>query len=162
MVGYGEPHEEEQKSDRTKAREAFFLEFAKVIRKEFPGVPLMVTGGFRSRGGMEQAVAEGACDLVGLGRPAALNPAIPNNIVFNPEIKDQDATVYRKKVTTPWIMKQVGLGAIGAGMDSVCFGPLTTGSPLTFFDSNGIRRRYRKWQSHRRAVTRKQEHTFVR
>ena len=161
MVGNGEPHEEEQKSDRTKAREAFFLEFAKVIRKEFPDVPLMVTGGFCSRGGMEQAVAEGACDLVGLGRPAALNPSIPNNIVFNPEVKDQDATVYRKKVTTPWIMKQIGLGAIGAGMDSVCFVSRMTGSLLTVLGSNGIRQRYRRWQSNKHGMRGRQKQGFT-
>ncbi|KAL2131365.1 hypothetical protein VTI74DRAFT_5176 [Chaetomium olivicolor] len=118
MLGNNGPSQEEEKSDRTKAREAFFLEFARVIREEFRGVPLMVTGGFSSRGGMEKAVADDDCDLVGLGRPAVLNPALPNNIVFNPEVKDQDATLYRKKTKTPWIIKQLGLTAVGAGMDS--------------------------------------------
>ncbi|KAK8069733.1 hypothetical protein PG994_006349 [Apiospora phragmitis] len=42
----------QKKSERTKAREAFFLEFASAVRSEIGGdVPLMVTGGFRSRGG---------------------------------------------------------------------------------------------------------------
>jgi 2,4-dienoyl-CoA reductase-like NADH-dependent reductase (Old Yellow Enzyme family) len=116
---------EEEKSDRTKAREAFFLEFARAIRSEFPDVPLMVTGGFSSRGGMEQAVADGDCDLVGLGRPAVLNPTAPRSVIFNPEVKDQDATLYRKKNKTPWLLKQVGLGVIGAGMDSVSSAPRT-------------------------------------
>ncbi|KAL2175187.1 FMN binding oxidoreductase [Thermothelomyces heterothallicus CBS 202.75] len=112
------PDAQEEKSDRTKAREAFFLEFAKVIRKEFPGVPLMVTGGFSSRVGMEKAVAEGDCDLIGLARPAVLNPSLPNNIVFNPEVNDQDATLYRKKNKTPWFFNFIGMPAVGAGMDS--------------------------------------------
>ena len=110
---------QEAKSDRTKAREAFFLEFASIIRKEFPDVPLMVTGGFTTRGGMESAVAGGDCDLIGLGRPSVLNPALPNNIVFNPEVKDQDAVLYRKKNETPWIIKYLGLAAVGAGIDTV-------------------------------------------
>lgn len=130
---------QEEKSERTKAREAFFLEFAGVIRKEFPDVPLMVTGGFTTRLGMENAVAGGDCDMVGLGRPAVLNPAIPNNIVFNPEIKDQDAVVYRKKNEMPWIIKYFGLGAVGAGIDTVSCAPLALPkSTLTFFARNGI------------------------
>ncbi|EAQ86159.1 hypothetical protein CHGG_07412 [Chaetomium globosum CBS 148.51] len=110
---------QEEKSDRTRAREAFFLEFARLIRKEFPDVPLMVTGGFSSRGGMEKAVVDGDCDLIGLARPAVLNPSLPNNLVLNPEVKDQDARVYRKKNKTPWFAKFIGLPIIGAGMDSI-------------------------------------------
>ncbi len=113
------PDPNEGKSDRTIAREAFFLEFAKILRKEFPDVPLMVTGGFSSRLGLERAVADGDCDLVGLGRPAATNPSLPNNIIFNAEIKDQDATLYRKQNKTPWILKQLGMASVGAGIDSV-------------------------------------------
>lgn len=108
----------DEKSDRTKAREAFFLEFAKAIRSSFPNVPLMVTGGFRTRQGMEAAVAEGGCDLVGLARPAALNPTLPKNMVFNPEVKDEDAKLFTKKVKVPWIMKQIGPG-VGSGAESV-------------------------------------------
>lgn len=118
MAGPGGANQE--KSERTKAREAFFLEFASAIRKEFPDVPLMVTGGFSTREGIERAVAGGDCDLVGLGRPAALNPTLPNSVVFNPEIKDQDAKLYRKKIETPWIAKQLGIAMVGAGVDTVC------------------------------------------
>ncbi|KAL2162898.1 hypothetical protein VTH06DRAFT_6734 [Thermothelomyces fergusii] len=117
----GPGDQEEEKSERTKAREAFFLEFAKVIRKEFPGVPLIVTGGFSSRVGMEKAVAEGGCDLVGLARPAVLNPSLPKNIVFNPEVKDQDATLYRKKNKMPWILRFLGMHVVGAGMDTAWY-----------------------------------------
>lgn len=107
-----------EKSDRTKAREAFFLEFAKSIRSSFPTLHLMVTGGFRTRTGMEAAVVEGGCDLVGIGRPAALNPKLPQNIVFNAEIKDADAKLFTKKVAVPWILKQIGPG-VGSGVESV-------------------------------------------
>lgn len=58
----------------TRAREAYFLDYAVRVRDRAPGVPLMVTGGFRSVAAMESAVASGACDLVGLGRPLALHP----------------------------------------------------------------------------------------
>ncbi len=59
------------KKASTIQREAFFLDFAKIIREQFPDLVLMVTGGFRTRGAMEEAVATGACDLIGLARPAA-------------------------------------------------------------------------------------------
>lgn len=105
-------------SDRTRAREAFFLEFARAIRDKFPDVPLMVTGGFRTRQGMEAAVAEGACDLVGLGRPAVLNPSLPSNLVFNPEVKDDDARLFVKKISPPWIAAWIA-PSVGAGAESV-------------------------------------------
>ncbi len=37
-------------------------------------IPLAVTGGFRSRAAMEEAVAGGECDVIGLGRPTATTP----------------------------------------------------------------------------------------
>lgn len=119
-----------EKSDRTKAREAFFLEFAKAIRHKFLDLPLMVTGGFRTRQGMEAAVAEGGCDFVGIGRPAVLNPSLPNNIVFNKEVKDEDASLYVKKVQVPWIAKVIAPG-VGAGAESVSL----YNAPVTFWGS---------------------------
>lgn len=109
---------DQEKSDRTKAREAFFLEFAKAIRDKFPNVPLMVTGGFRTRQGMEAAVAEGACDLVGLGRPSALNPSLPKNLVFNPEVKNADARLFVKRISPPWFVSFIA-PSVGAGAESV-------------------------------------------
>lgn len=107
-----------EKSDRTKSREAFFLEFAKAIRHKFTELPLMVTGGFRTRRGMEAAVAEGGCDMVGIGRPAISNPRLPSNIIFNKEVSDDDARLYLKKVQIPWIAKMIS-PAVGAGAESV-------------------------------------------
>lgn len=118
----------EERSDRTKAREAFFLEFAKSIRSSFPTLLLLVTGGFRTRKGMEAAVVEGGCDLVGLGRPAALNPTLPQNTVFNAEVKDDDAKLFTKKVPVPWILTKIGPG-VGVGAESVSL-PLFPGSGL--------------------------------
>lgn len=110
----------EEKSDRTKAREAFFLEFAHAIRSHFPGLALMVTGGFRTRRGMEAAVAgaEAGCDIVGIARPSAVNPSLPNNIVFNKEVGDDDAKLFVKKIPVPWMLK-VFLPSLGAGAESV-------------------------------------------
>ena len=58
----------------TRAREAYFLDYARTVRKEAGQVPLAVTGGFRSHEAMAQAVASGDCDMVGLARPTVTLP----------------------------------------------------------------------------------------
>jgi hypothetical protein len=52
----------------TKAREAYFLDFARAMQ-EVVKVPLMVTGGFRTRAAMEYALESGGADVIGIGRP---------------------------------------------------------------------------------------------
>jgi len=91
----------------TRAREAYFLEYAAAIR-QVAGMPLMVTGGFRTRKGMEDAltpspesgrgeepspelrstsaaeareVKAGDCDVVGLGRPLCWQPDFPRRVL---------------------------------------------------------------------------------
>jgi hypothetical protein len=49
-------------------REAYFVDFALAMQEKV-SIPLMVTGGFRRRVAMEQAVEAGGADLIGLGRP---------------------------------------------------------------------------------------------
>ncbi|EEY23468.1 NADPH dehydrogenase [Verticillium alfalfae VaMs.102] len=115
------PSAVEGKSERTKAREAFFLDFAAAIRDQFPDVPLVVTGGFRTRQGMESAVREGGCDAVGIGRPAVLNPSLPVNTVFNKEVDDASAKVYAKKVETPWFLQKIGMKNVGAGIETAWY-----------------------------------------
>lgn len=58
----------------TREREAYFLEYARTARAVVGDVPLAVTGGFRTRAGMADAVESGECDVVGLGRPTAVVP----------------------------------------------------------------------------------------
>lgn len=64
----------------TRAREAFFLEYA-VRMREAVKLPLLVTGGFRSRTAMNEALAGGATDVVGLARPLAVEPDLPGQLV---------------------------------------------------------------------------------
>jgi len=66
--------------ESTRRREAYFLEFAEKARQAV-GVPLMLTGGFRSAQGMADAVAGGAVDLVGMARSMALDPALPSRLL---------------------------------------------------------------------------------
>ncbi|SKQ61527.1 NADH:flavin oxidoreductase/NADH oxidase family protein [Mycobacteroides abscessus] len=61
-------------STSTQAREAYFLEYATTARAVAGDVPLAVTGGFRTTAAMNEAIASGACDVIGLGRPTTVNP----------------------------------------------------------------------------------------
>ncbi|MFT5580039.1 MAG: 2,4-dienoyl-CoA reductase-like NADH-dependent reductase (Old Yellow Enzyme family) [Paraglaciecola psychrophila] len=63
----------EERRESTVAREAYFLEYADAIRA-VTNMPLLVTGGFRSRSGMNAALAANACDMVGIGRPLCVDP----------------------------------------------------------------------------------------
>ena len=108
-----------EKSARTVAREAFFLEFAKVIRAEFPGIPLMVTGGFRTRRGMEKALADGDCDMIGIGRPAVLYPTLPNDILLNTDVPEERARLVTRPISPSRIIKMTGIKSAGSGAESV-------------------------------------------
>ncbi len=66
--------------ESTRQREAYFLDYAEAIRKVCD-VPLMVTGGFRTRIIMEDAVADGITDLIGLGRPLCTDPDTPRKLL---------------------------------------------------------------------------------
>ena len=68
----------------TIAREAYFVDFALAMQAAL-SVPLMVTGGFRTRSAMEAALASGAADLIGLGRPMCLVTDAPNRLLAGAE-----------------------------------------------------------------------------
>jgi 2,4-dienoyl-CoA reductase-like NADH-dependent reductase (Old Yellow Enzyme family) len=63
---------EPPKRASTLAREAYFLEFARALRRRVK-MPIMLTGGLRTREGMQQALDEGV-DLLGVARPACVDP----------------------------------------------------------------------------------------
>lgn len=69
----------EQKAS-TKAREAYFLDYAEKLRQEIQ-VPLMVTGGFRSQTAMEDALQSGAIDVIGMARPFVVEPDFANKLL---------------------------------------------------------------------------------
>lgn len=106
----------------TIAREAFFLDFAKTVREHYPKIPLMVTGGFRSRAGMEAALESGACDIIGIGRPAAVVPKLPRLVLLNKEVADAEATIHLRRVEMGWLMKRVPIKSLGAGAEGTYYG----------------------------------------
>ena len=65
----------------TRAREAYFLDFADQVRSRIPDTPLMVTGGFRSHAGMSQALAAGSLDLCGIARLLAIEPEVSQRLL---------------------------------------------------------------------------------
>ncbi|MEQ8346516.1 MAG: hypothetical protein RIB84_29030 [Sneathiellaceae bacterium] len=77
MLGQpGESDESALLARSTAEREAYFVLFAEAMRKVLE-MPVMVTGGFRSRRAMDAALVSGALDVVGLGRPMCLEPDLP-------------------------------------------------------------------------------------
>lgn len=66
--------------ESTRAREAYFLEFAEKARAAVK-TPLAVTGGFRSAKGMAGAIQSGAVDMVGLARILAIEPDVPHRLL---------------------------------------------------------------------------------
>ena len=66
--------------ESTRKREAYFLEFAEAARGRVKA-PLALTGGFRTRAGIEQALDSGAVDLAGLARALALDPDFPSKLL---------------------------------------------------------------------------------
>lgn len=119
MMGYGKANAATApKSSRTAAREAFFLEFSKEVRQRHPGLVLMLTGGFRTRAGAEAAIRDNACDLVGIGRPAAIDPKFPR-LLLDESVGDGEAQMLLNKVAVPWYVRFLPLHLIGAGAESV-------------------------------------------
>lgn len=131
MMGYPNAEKAPAKSARTAAREAFFLEFAHTVRERHPQLVLMLTGGFRTRAGAEAAINDGACDLVGIARPAAVDPKFPL-LLLDESVPDERAVLPLEKAPVPWYAKWLPRNLIGAGAESVSFS-----SWLVIFDGLG-------------------------
>lgn len=86
----------EHKKESTVKREAFFIEFAERMRPHIKTAKLAVTGGFRSTDAMAQAINEGSCDIVGLGRPLTLETDLPELL-----ISEKSKSAKENKTNTP-------------------------------------------------------------
>jgi 2,4-dienoyl-CoA reductase-like NADH-dependent reductase (Old Yellow Enzyme family) len=138
-------------SASTRAREAYFIEYAQAAREFAGAVPLAVTGGFRTRAAMSEAVRSGACDVVGLGRPTTVNPAAADSVLttrqerlhvpdVSPPLPARLANTARAKtflsaVELQWHAGQ--LHRLGAGGEpDPTIGPLAT--TVALLKNNGI------------------------
>ena len=95
--------EEEEKQNvkaSTMMREAYFVDFALAMQEKV-SIPLMVTGGFRRRDAMEQAIEGGGADLVGLGRPMCVMTDAPARLLQGAdELPRYEATL---SMFPPWL-----------------------------------------------------------
>lgn len=112
---------EPEAKQSTVQRESFFLEFAQIVRARFPKIVLMVTGGFRTRLGMEAALQSGGCDIIGIGRPAAILPKLPAEIILNTELTDQQATMKMKTIKIPWWAAMLPIRPLGASAKTAIY-----------------------------------------
>jgi 2,4-dienoyl-CoA reductase-like NADH-dependent reductase (Old Yellow Enzyme family) len=74
--------------ESTKKREGYFLAFVETIREKVD-VPLAVTGGFRTSGGMAAPIRDGAVDFIGLARPLCIDPDLPRRALAGEAVKSQ-------------------------------------------------------------------------
>jgi len=82
MIGIGGDGSEgrlPRKKASTIAREAYFFEFARSLRQRLM-MPIMLTGGLRSRRGMRAALDEGI-DVLGVARPVCVDPRAIKRLV---------------------------------------------------------------------------------
>lgn len=80
LLGYEGKEDGAVQRESTRRREAYFSEYAAAIRR-IAKMPIMQTGGFRTRAAMMQALEQGDCDVVGLARPLCTHPDIANGLL---------------------------------------------------------------------------------
>ncbi|KAG4270000.1 hypothetical protein FPRO04_11832 [Fusarium proliferatum] len=117
MMSTGSSLQPSSAKSRSGIREGFFLRTSEEIRRRFPDLTLLVTGGFRSRNGVAGALNDNACDLIGLGRPAVKYPELPSKIMFNEDISDAEARFDVESAPGGgWLASKVR--SIGAGAET--------------------------------------------
>jgi len=75
-----EPVEAQSVEASTRAREAYFVDFAEAMRREI-NIPLMVTGGLRRLDAMNAALETGCADMIGIGRPMCVMTDAPAQLL---------------------------------------------------------------------------------
>ncbi|WP_306250738.1 NADH:flavin oxidoreductase/NADH oxidase family protein [Parvularcula sp. IMCC14364] len=123
-----EPVFEEGISASTRAREAYFIAYAERIA-EIATMPLLVTGGFRSRAGMDEALTSGAADVIGLGRPLCVDTALPEQLLSGDVAS---AHSYEKELA-------IGPGILGPGSGIPLIKALNGFGAMAFFYQNIFR-----------------------
>ncbi|KAK4047695.1 hypothetical protein OIV83_005203 [Microbotryomycetes sp. JL201] len=125
-----EDHETQAAMSRkasTNAREAFFLNFASSAHKlvenldnsslPSPKPVIMVTGGFRTRSGMADALHSSSTDLIGLGRPAAADPLLPLTLL-DESVPTHLARAPKYSHKSGWI-RYIPIPLVGPGISTI-------------------------------------------
>jgi 2,4-dienoyl-CoA reductase-like NADH-dependent reductase (Old Yellow Enzyme family) len=85
----------------TRLREAYFAAYVESVRA-VARMPLMLTGGFRSAAAMNEALAAGVCDVIGIARPFITEPEIGQRL-----LRDDDAAA--EAIERRLVVRQRGL-----------------------------------------------------
>ena len=97
--------------ETTLLREGFFLDFASKCSSQLHNLCIMLTGGFRSKEGMNNALAQGV-HLLGVARPFCLQPNWPN-LMLDGDIDRLIEYDVDKQANTLWHVKQLTLIGLG-------------------------------------------------
>lgn len=108
------------KRKSTLEREAFFMDYIEKARK-ITDTPLMLTGGFRTRKGMESALESNSLDIIGLGRSFTLYPNLPadifNNMASNFKVDFRRTNVKGIDAALNLIWYEAQMERLGKGLD---------------------------------------------
>lgn len=102
--------------ESTRIREGFFTDFAEKVQGFKSPIPIQLSGGFRSRTGMADAIESGVTDLIGLGRAAVLEPELPRKVLLNSAISDDAAIGMSHIVRGQWFSNLIPAKVIGGGL----------------------------------------------
>lgn len=114
-------------------RQSLFSHFTTSLLPLLPPPPqgpaILLTGGLHNRELIATSLAERACDMVGIGRPACLIPDLPRRIILNRAIADDEAffgtySIPHAKVVKfllggPSTAKGKGIPLVGAGVPTL-------------------------------------------
>lgn len=89
-------------AESTRLREAYFLEYARAVRA-VATMPIMITGGLRTRAVMNEILAAGEADMIGLGRPVCVDVDLPRQLLSG---LTEEARSYERDIDPP----KAGLG----------------------------------------------------
>lgn len=117
-----QPVFEEKVRESTRAREAYFANYARSVQTRAK-MPLMVTGGFRSAEAMNAAIEDNQADLIGMARPLCLDTQIPNKLLSGTLSK---AEAWEKKI-------RIGPGFFGQNSSSKMIKAMNTAGAQGWF-----------------------------
>ncbi|KAI9635074.1 uncharacterized protein MKK02DRAFT_24991 [Dioszegia hungarica] len=79
----------------TSSRQALFSHFTSALLPSLPSPPegpaIILTGSIHSRELIHSSLETRTCDLVGIGRPSCIYPALPRDVILNIDVPDEEA-----------------------------------------------------------------------
>jgi len=126
-VAFAGQRRHDPRAAATRAREAYFLEYAHAIRTAMAGVPLMLSGGFRTPAFMAEVLRAGEADVLGIARPFCVEPEFPARLLAGsreplpspearlrigrgwagPHSPSADLRAYNAQAATAWFYRQI-------------------------------------------------------